>query len=68
MKSPAFSFFCELFIKCVVVCNAIAGSAVAGRWAYLFAHTKAIPLEDIYIQKGYETVGEERRSNSEEII
>ena len=33
----------------------------------LFAHKLAKPLKDIYILKGYETVGEERRSKTEEI-
>ena len=44
--------------KSEVVCNAIAGSGVTGLWAYLFAHKIAIPLEDIYILKGYDAVGE----------
>ena len=66
VESPAL-FLCEFSIKCMAVCNAIAGSGVAGRWVYLFAHTTAIQLKDISILKGYETVGEERRSRTEEI-
>jgi len=34
---------------------------------FLFAHKLAKPLEDIYILKGYDAVGEERRSTTEEI-